>query len=332
MNAHTPQILVVDDDGEIRKLLARYLREQGFRILVASTCAEVRERIVTNRIDLIVLDVLLPDGSGLDLCRDLRAAQTTVPIILLTALKEDVDRIIGLEFGADDYLGKPFNPRELAARIRAVLRRGGSAENGTSEVNRYRFDGFELDAARRSVTAPNGDDVSLTGAEFDLLLLFLERPGRVLSRDQLLDLTRGGGAEVLDRSIDVLISRLRRKLSIGGPEQIFKTVRNGGYQLAAQSLRSRQVDMKTLRSKIALLLVVSIVSVVSLITITMASILGTQAGTAAKLLSRQIISMHAIATKGDVVGILSNQPAKGAPDDDQTALLRSTTAKLGSSA
>lgn len=234
MNAQSSQVLVVDDDSEIRKLLARYLREQGFRVLIASTCAEVREKVVTNRIDLIVLDVMLPDGSGLDLCRDLRASRSAIPIILLTALKEDIDRIIGLEFGADDYLGKPFNPRELVARIRAVLRRGPNTAERRPDAGRYSFDGFVADQSTRSVTAPGGESVSLTGAEFDLLLLFLERPGRVLSRDQLLDLTRGGGGEVLDRSIDVLISRLRRKLSAGGAVDIFKTVRNGGYQLAAK--------------------------------------------------------------------------------------------------
>ncbi|MBS1182862.1 MAG: DNA-binding response regulator [Proteobacteria bacterium] len=234
MISHTSQVLVVDDDSEIRKLLARYLREQGFRVLVASTCAEVREKMVTNRIDLIVLDVMLPDGSGLDLCRDLRASRSVVPIILLTALKEDVDRIIGLEFGADDYLGKPFNPRELAARIRAVLRRGTNTGSEPLERKRYCFDGFVVDKPARSVTAPRGEDIPLTGAEFDLLLLFLERPGRVLSRDQLLDLTRRSGSEVLDRSIDVLVSRLRRKLSAGGAAPIFKTVRNGGYQLAVK--------------------------------------------------------------------------------------------------
>ncbi len=124
MSTQPHQILVADDDSEIRKLLARYMKEQGFRVLLASSCAEIHEKIVTHQIDLIVLDVMLPDGSGLDLCRDLRAARSNIPIILLTALQEDVDRIIGLEIGADDYLGKPFNPRELVARIRAVLRRG----------------------------------------------------------------------------------------------------------------------------------------------------------------------------------------------------------------
>jgi DNA-binding response OmpR family regulator len=231
---HAAQILVVDDDHEIRKLLARYMQEQGFRVQLASKCAEVRERIATNQIDLIVLDVMLPDGSGLDLCRDLRAKGSRIPIILLTALKEDVDRIIGLEIGADDYLGKPFNPRELVARIRAVLRRGQDDRSVQSGTGRYLFESFVADPFARTVTDPEGSDVELTGAEFDLLLTFLDRPGRVLSRDQLLDLTRGRDGDVLDRSVDVLISRLRRKLSDGGAAQIFKTVRNGGYQLAAK--------------------------------------------------------------------------------------------------
>jgi DNA-binding response OmpR family regulator len=230
----TPQVLVVDDDLEIRKLLARYMQEQGFRVQLASKCVEVRDRIATNQIDLIVLDVMLPDGSGLDLCRDLRAMGSTIPIILLTALKEDVDRIIGLEIGADDYLGKPFNPRELAARIRAVLRRGQDERSAHSGTGRYLFEGFIADPFARTVTDPEGSEVELTGAELDLLLTFLDRPGRVLSRDQLLDLTHGYNEDVLDRSIDVLISRLRRKLSDGGATQIFKTVRNGGYQLAAK--------------------------------------------------------------------------------------------------
>jgi len=229
-----PQILVVDDDLEIRKLLARYIKEQGFRVQLASRCAEVRERLATSQIDLVVLDVMLPDGSGLDLCRDLRSERSKVPIILLTALKEDVDRIIGLEIGADDYLGKPFNPRELVARIRAVLRRGLDDLSAPSPRNRYLFEGFTADPSARSVTDPNGGEVELTGAEFDLLLTFLDRPGRVLSRDQLLDLTKGRDGDVLDRSIDVLISRLRRKLSVGERAHPFKTVRNGGYQLAAK--------------------------------------------------------------------------------------------------
>jgi two-component system phosphate regulon response regulator OmpR len=235
---HIPQILVVDDDLEIRKLLARYLKEQGLRVQLASRCAEVRERIATSQIDLIVLDVMLPDGSGLDLCRDLRSMRSKVPIILLTALKEDVDRIIGLEVGADDYLGKPFNPRELVARIRAVLRRGEDDRFAQSGKGRYLFEGFMADPSARSVIDPAGVQIELTGAEFDLLVTFLDRPGRVLSRDQLLDLTRGRDGDVLDRSIDVLISRLRRKLLDSGATHMFKTVRNGGYQLAAKVIHS----------------------------------------------------------------------------------------------
>lgn len=234
MSKHTPQILIVDDDPEIRKLLARYVESQGFRVLLAATCSELRERIATHKVDLIVLDVMLPDGSGLDMCRSLRGEGSTIPIILLTALKEEVDRIVGLEIGADDYLGKPFNPRELVARIRAVLRRQAEPQPQTASSKRYRFEGFSVDPTLRQVVSPDGAEIDLTGAEFDLLQVFLDRPGRVLSRDQLLDLTRGRDGEVFDRSVDVLMSRLRRKLTGAGAGQVFKTVRNGGYQLAVK--------------------------------------------------------------------------------------------------
>lgn len=234
MTPAAPHILVVDDDAEIRKLLARYLEGQGFRVLLAESCQQLRERLITNQVDLVVLDVMLPDGSGLDACRDLRAERSKVPIILLTALKEDVDRIIGLEIGADDYLGKPFNPRELVARVRAVLRRHVETDASASEARIYRFEGFTADPVTRRVCDRAGGNIELTGAEFDLLQTFLDRPGRVLSRDQLLDLTRGRDGDVLDRSIDVLVSRLRRKLGDGKPTQLFKTIRNGGYQLAAK--------------------------------------------------------------------------------------------------
>jgi two-component system phosphate regulon response regulator OmpR len=234
MTATPQRILVVDDDPEIRKLLARYIESQGFRVLLAANRRELHDRLASHHVDLIVLDVMLPDGSGLEVCRDLRAQRSSVPIILLTALKEDVDRIIGLEIGADDYLGKPFNPRELIARVRAVLRRRAEALPPASVAKLYRFEGFTADPQTRRVTSPHDGDIELTGAEFDLLRTFLERPGRVLSRDQLLDLTRGREGDVLDRSIDVLVSRLRRKLQEGGASQLFKTVRNGGYQLAAK--------------------------------------------------------------------------------------------------
>lgn len=228
----SPRILVVDDDPEIRKLLARYVESQGFRVALAASCRELHEQLATHQVDLIVLDVMLPDGSGLDACRDLRAQRSNVPIILLTALKEDVDRIIGLEIGADDYLGKPFNPRELIARVRAVLRRRGDVPDEAPSERVYRFEGYTVEPQTRRVTGAHGD-VELTGAEFDLLRAFLERPGRVLSRDQLLDLTRGKEGDGFDRSIDVLVSRLRRKLG-GKDTQLIKTVRNGGYQLAVK--------------------------------------------------------------------------------------------------
>ncbi|WEK51441.1 MAG: response regulator [Candidatus Kaistia colombiensis] len=230
----TPHILVVDDDLEIRKLLGRYLDGQGLRVALAADKRELEEKLATQQIDLIVLDVMLPDGSGLDICRQLRDRKPHIPIILLTALKEDVDRIIGLEIGADDYLGKPFNPRELLARIRAVLRRSGEVVETGMVAAHYRFAGFVASPETRAVVDPEGTEIALTGAEFDLLIVFLDRPGRVLSREQLLDLTQGREADPLDRSIDVLMSRLRRKLGDDGKFQIFKTVRNGGYQLAVK--------------------------------------------------------------------------------------------------
>lgn len=224
-------VLIVDDDPEIRSLLARYLGGQGFRVSAASNRAECESRLSTSEPDLVVLDVMLPDGSGLDICRGLQERRPRTPVILLTALKEDVDRIVGLEIGADDYLGKPFNPRELVARIKAVLRRAGHEEQAAPETRTYSFAEFEVDPQLRRVMRRDGVEVHLTGAEFDLLNAFLERPGRLLSRDQLLDLTQGRSRDPLDRSIDVLMSRLRRKLGESDADPIFKTVRNGGYQL-----------------------------------------------------------------------------------------------------
>ena len=230
-------ILVVDDDLEIRRLLARYLGEQGFRVSLAGNRVECEAQLEKQSIDLVVLDVMLPDGSGLDICRSLRARLPNIAIILVTALKEEVDRIVGLELGADDYLGKPFSPRELVARMRAVLRRaptGVAAASAAEASVRYRFEGFVADAATRSVTSQANEAIDLTGAEFQLLQVFLDRPGRVLSRDQLLDLTQGREASPFDRSIDVLVSRLRRKFRDAGADTLLKTIRNGGYQLAAR--------------------------------------------------------------------------------------------------
>jgi two-component system OmpR family response regulator len=228
-----PSILVVDDDPEIRRLLGKYLEGQSFRVSLAASRREMEEKLRTVPVDLVVLDVLLPDGSGLEICAELRQRKPRIPVILLTALKEDVDRIIGLELGADDYLGKPFNPRELVARIRAVLRRDNVEQDVPSPVEAWRFGGFTASPATRRVTDAAGSEVDLTGAEFDLLVAFLERPGRVLSRDQLLGVTSGRSASPFDRSIDVLMSRLRRKLGESTDAAIFKTIRNGGYQLVA---------------------------------------------------------------------------------------------------
>ncbi|TPL06119.1 response regulator [Mesorhizobium sp. B2-4-14] len=233
MQSH-PHILVVDDDREIRTLLGRYLDGQGFRVSVAADRRECEQKLASGQFDLVVLDVMLPDGSGLDICRALRDRKPQIPVILLTALKEDVDRIIGLELGADDYLGKPFNPRELIARIRAVLRRAVPEEAPAPRPRIYRFASYRLEPDTRKVTDARGELIDLTGAEFDLLQVFLDRPGRLLSRDQLLDLTQGRERDPLERSVDVLMSRLRRKFADAGDGPLFKTVRNGGYQLTAR--------------------------------------------------------------------------------------------------
>ncbi|KGE79813.1 transcriptional regulator [Rhizobium sp. H41] len=227
-------ILIVDDDPEIRTLLAKYLGSQGFRVSMAADRREFEEKIASSDPDLIVLDVMLPDGSGLDICRDLQGRRPRTPVILLTALKEDVDRIVGLEIGADDYLGKPFNPRELTARIKAVLRRTTPQEAPRPSSAAYGFADFTADPEQRSVIRASGEKIDLTGAEFDLLKVFLDRPGRLLSRDQLLDLTQGKDRGPFDRSIDVLMSRLRKKLDADTHTPIFKTVRNGGYQMTVQ--------------------------------------------------------------------------------------------------
>lgn len=229
----TPHVLVVDDDPEIRSLLGRYLVEQGFRVSLAADGAELRRQLAVNAIDLIVLDILLPDGTGLTLCRELRGRDARVAIILLTALKEDVDRIIGLEIGADDYLGKPFNPRELVARIRTVLRRAQPQTAPFSSPG-YRFSQFTVDPNTRTATTADGTPVALTAGEFDLLVAFLERPGRIMSRDQILDLTQSRDGDPFGRSVDVLISRLRRKLKSDDGRELFKTVRNAGYVLAVR--------------------------------------------------------------------------------------------------
>jgi two-component system, OmpR family, response regulator len=230
MNAkREPHILVVDDDQEIRNLLGKYLASQEFKVSLAGDPKTFKKIVATSGINLAVVDVMLPDGSGLEMCRDLRTRASRLPIILLTALKEDVERIIGLEFGADDYLGKPINPRELVARIRAVLRRHQDCGKPPDNVV-YKFAGFELDPFSRRITNRERQELDLTRAEFDLLHALIARSGRLLSREQLLDLTNGRNSDPIDRSVDVLMSRIRRKLRDGGGESVIKTIRNGGYQ------------------------------------------------------------------------------------------------------
>jgi two-component system OmpR family response regulator len=238
--AATPHILVVEDDREISALVARYLRANDCRVSVADDGRAMDRVLAESRIDLIVLDLMLPGEDGLSVCRRLRAA-SAVPIIMLTAKSEDIDRIIGLEMGADDYLPKPFNPRELLARIRAVLRRGTATPGPTEKQDAQvlSFSGWKLHPALRELNNPEGAKVALTGAEYDLLHAFCERAGRVLSRDQLLDLTQGRAAGPYERSIDVLVSRLRQKME-GDPRdpQLIKTIRSGGYLFTPQVERS----------------------------------------------------------------------------------------------
>src|SRR5499426_3244954 len=228
----TPQkILVVDDDVRLRDLLSRYLTEQGFHVATLPDASMLDRRLQRDPPHLVVLDWMLPGEDGLAVCRRLRGAGETVPIIMLTAKGEDVDRIVGLEMGADDYLGKPFNPRELLARIRAILRRAEAAVTRAGERRRRSFGRFVIDLDARRVERADGTSVALTSAEFDLLACFVERPRRVLTRDQLLDWTRGRSADPFDRTIDVTVSRLRKKLETADPSApaLVTTVRNGGY-------------------------------------------------------------------------------------------------------
>jgi len=227
-----PQILVVDDDREIRDLLARFLVRHGFRVETAADGKAMWAVLRDRRIDLVVLDLMMPGDDGLTLCRELRG-KSDMPVIMLTAMGEDIDRIIGLEVGADDYVAKPFNPRELLARIRAVMRRAGAAPRageGEAPASVLSFAGWSLDTGGRTLTGPDGQPVELTSGEFDLLLALAERPQRVLSREQLLDLTRGRESSPFDRSIDVQVSRLRRKIEPDPARpELIKTVRSGGY-------------------------------------------------------------------------------------------------------
>jgi len=231
-----PHIAIVDDHRDIRDLVGKFLSQQGYRTSVAESGAALRHILERNAIDLIVLDIMMPGEDGLSLCRHVRAT-TEIPIIFLTAMAEQMDRIIGLELGADDYLVKPFNPRELLARIRAVLRRVNSLPPQQRQAVKpkiVQFDQWRLNLGRQELTDSDGVGIPLSTAEFRLLTALLERPGLVLSREQLLDLTAGKAADVFDRSIDNQVSRLRKKIEVDPRNpSIIKTHWGGGYSLSA---------------------------------------------------------------------------------------------------
>lgn len=230
-------ILIVDDDASLRELLADYLSRNGFRVTGVADGRALWMALEGEPVDLVILDLMLPGDDGLVLCRNLRA-RSPIPIIMLTARGDDTDRIVGLEMGADDYLPKPFNPRELLARIKSILRRARSAPTELGEARRLHFAGWTLDVDLRQLVAPDGVLVPLGSSEYRLLHVFLTHPQRVLNRDQLLDLTQGREATPFDRSIDVQVSRLRRRLRDDSREAtLIKTVRNEGYLLATSVRR-----------------------------------------------------------------------------------------------
>ncbi len=233
---NTPDhILVVDDDAEIRNLLHEYLQKQGYRVTALADGRGLRAAVETSHPDVIILDVMLPGDDGLTLCRELRA-RSTVPIIMLTARGDETDRIVGLELGADDYVAKPFSPRELLARIKSVLRRSRSLPDNlqTEESGIFCFAGWTLDCATRNLTSPAGVVVALSGTDFRLLKIFVDHPNRVLTRDQLIDLMLSRDAGPYDRAIDVQVSRLRQRLGEDAKDPaIIKTMRGQGYVFAA---------------------------------------------------------------------------------------------------
>lgn len=231
----TPHIMVVDDSPEIRNAVARYLEKNGMRVTKAGGAVEMDSKLATGQYDLIILDVMMPGEDGLSVCRRL-SSKGTIPILMLTALGEEMDRIVGLEVGADDYLPKPFNPRELLARIKAIMRRWRLPEQHAGKLTGrlIAFSNWVLDTDSRTLKSQDGVEETLTTSEFKLMTVLLERPRVVLSRDQLLDLTAGRALAAFDRTIDNQISRLRRKIEKNSARpRIITTVRSGGYCLAA---------------------------------------------------------------------------------------------------
>jgi DNA-binding response OmpR family regulator len=234
MTTPAPTILIVEDDPEISRLVADFMRREGFEVACAADGKAMDALLQRLRPDILILDLMLPGEDGLSICRRMRASDT-IPILMLTAKSDEIDRVVGLEMGADDYLVKPFGPRELLARVRAILRRANGAP-ARPVVRRYAFDRFVVDLDSRNVELIDADaaPLQLTSTEFDLLGCFVLRPRRVLTRDQILDWTRGRSAEPFDRTVDMLISRLRKKLDAASPESnLITTVRNGGYLFTA---------------------------------------------------------------------------------------------------
>lgn len=233
MDKAAATVVVVEDDAEIAELVAGLLRGEGYEVACAGDGTALDAFMARARPDLIVLDVNLPGEDGLAICRRIRAVDP-VPILMLTAKSDEIDRVLGLEMGADDYVVKPFGPRELVARVRARLRRAGEPAATARPNRRYAFDRFVIDLDARQLALADGGDVSLTTGEFDLLACFVAAPRRVLTRDHILDKTRGRDADPFDRTVDMLVSRLRRKLDQASPgSALVGTVRNGGYLFTA---------------------------------------------------------------------------------------------------
>ncbi|MBG0812230.1 response regulator transcription factor [Methylosinus sp. H3A] len=242
MSAPAARILMVEDDSEIGRLVGDFLRREGFELTLAADAEAMDEALAQARPDLLILDLMLPGEDGLSICRRLRGGDS-LPILMLTAKSDEIDRVVGLEMGADDYLTKPFGPRELLARVRALLRRAQAAPSRPAS-RRFAFDRFVLDLDARGFepAEPGREPIALTSAEFDLLACFVQHPRRVLTRDQLLDWTHGRNdgrnADPYDRSIDMLVSRLRKKLEAAGASaDLVATVRNGGYLFKAEVRR-----------------------------------------------------------------------------------------------
>jgi two-component system, OmpR family, response regulator len=235
--AATTRLLLVDDESALREPLAEYLSRQGFAIIQAGSAADARSRLKEGTPDLVLLDIMMPGEDGLSLCRHLVEAKQ-IPVIFLTARGEATDRIVGLEIGADDYIVKPFEPRELVARIRSVLRRAIRGAPQPTDDEMYQFEGWRLDPVKRRLVDPEGAIVAISSAEFRLLTALLEHPRQVLDRDRLLDMVQGREAHLFDRAVDNQVSRLRRKIEVDSRNpQLIQTVWGGGYMLAADVSR-----------------------------------------------------------------------------------------------